>query len=83
MSDTPTAQLQQERVKALKQTYSHLGFIHNKFLTTQFYLEEAKQADACMQFVQEMANKIVDEINELEPKVETTGLVTEEPKTNV
>lgn len=71
MSETPT-------LDSLKQTYQHLAFIHNKFLTTQFYLEEMKQADSVMKFITELANKIAQQIEELTPKEESQSEVVSE-----
>lgn len=63
MSESTTSSIED-----LKRTYSYLSFIHQKFLTIQFYLEELSQADSSMKFVVEFANKIAEQIVERSPK---------------
>ncbi len=70
----------QERIEALKQTYSHLAFLHQMLLSTQFYLEELQTADAVTKFITSMANKIAEEITSLQPQPESQK--TEEPQTS-
>jgi hypothetical protein len=68
----------QDTLGKLKKTYTHLAFINQKFLSTQFYLEEMVAADAAMKFVTEFGNSVIAQIEALEVKEEVVPTSGEE-----
>lgn len=60
------SETQAPTVEQLKLTYRHLAFIHQKLMSTTFYLEEIQQADAAARFITDLANKVAKDIDALQ-----------------
>ncbi|WP_374028321.1 hypothetical protein ACES2J_08290 [Bdellovibrio bacteriovorus] len=58
-------------IEQLKETYTHLAFIHQKLMASQFYPEEFTQADKSIKFLTEMANKLAEQIEATEKESQT------------